>query len=164
MLDFLAWVQSLSYSSWLNDSSSIWAYPMFLFLHILGMSVVAGGATMIDFALLGLWPRMPIKPLEKMFPILFAGFILNAFTGFSILMKDATTTGLNPAFWIKIVFVFLGMWVLFLTRRRVFDRPELERGELPPNAKLLAWASLFCWFSAIVAGRLIAYVGPVAGV
>jgi hypothetical protein len=99
-----------------------------------------------------------------MFPILFAGFFVNAFTGLSILMKDATTTGLNPAVWVKIVFVFLGMWVLLLTRRRVFDRPELERGELPPQARFLAWASLLCWFSAIVAGRLIAYVGPVAGV
>jgi len=128
------------------------------------MSIVAGGAAMIDFAILGLWPRMPLKPLEKMFPILFAGFFLNAFTGLSILMKDATTTGLNPAFYVKIVFVFLGMWLLFVTRRRVFERPELERGEIPAHAKLLAWASLLCWFSAIIAGRLIAYVGPVAGV
>jgi hypothetical protein len=28
---------------------------------------------------------------------------------------------------------------------------------------MLAWASLICWFGAICAGRLIAYVGPVAG-
>ena len=30
--------------------------------------------------------------------------------------------------------------------------------------KTLAWVSLVCWFGAICAGRLIAYVGPVAGV
>jgi len=26
------------------------------------------------------------------------------------------------------------------------------------NAKMLAWASLACWFGAITAGRLLAYV------
>jgi hypothetical protein len=30
-------------------------------------------------------------------------------------------------------------------------------------AKGLAWASLICWFGAITAGRLLAYVGPVSG-
>jgi hypothetical protein len=163
-MNFLAWVQTLSYSSWLNESSSIWAYPTFLFLHILGMSIVAGGATMISFAILGLWPDMPIKPLEKIFPILYLGFFVNAFTGLSILMKDATTTGTNPAFWTKIVFVFLGMWLLFLTRKRVFHAELVDRSQLTASAKMLAWASLFCWFAAIIAGRLIAYVGPVAGV
>jgi hypothetical protein len=29
---------------------------------------------------------------------------------------------------------------------------------------MLAWVSIVCWFGAICAGRLIAYVGPVAGV
>jgi len=165
MPDFLAWVQSLSYSSWLNESSSIWAYPTFLFLHILGMSVVAGGSAMISFAILGLWPNMPIKPLEKIFPVLFLGFAVNAFTGISILMKDATTTGINGAFYAKLVFVFFGMWLLFAIRRRVFRaNATLERADITASAKLLAWASLACWFCAILAGRLIAYVGPVAGV
>jgi hypothetical protein len=27
----------------------------------------------------------------------------------------------------------------------------------------LAWASLICWFAAITAGRLLAYVGPNKG-
>ena len=35
--------------------------------------------------------------------------------------------------------------------------------EHPMVMKMLAWASLACWFCAIVAGRLIAYVGPVPG-
>jgi hypothetical protein len=164
MMDFLAWVQSLSYSSWLNESSSIWAYPTFLFLHILGMSIVAGGATMISFAILGLWPNMPLKPLDRIFPILYWGFVLNAFTGLSILMKDATTTGVNPAFWTKLLFAFIGLWLLVTTRKRVFRVPTLERADITPGAKMLAWASLLAWFFAILAGRLIAYVGPVAGV
>jgi hypothetical protein len=162
---FLEWLQNLPYSLWLNESSSIWGYPLFLFLHTLGMSIVAGGMTMIAFALLGLWPKtMPIKPLERMFPLLFWGFAVNLFTGVSILMKDATTTGANPDFYVKMVFVFTGFWLLLRIRSRVFRGADLEARPLPRSVRLMAWASLVCWFAAIVAGRLIAYVGPVAGI
>jgi len=164
-MGFLNWLQNLPYSIWLNESSSVWGYPMFLFLHTLGMSIVAGGTTMISFALLGLWPKaMPIRPLERIFPFLFWGFAVNVFTGVSILMKDATTTGANPDFYIKMVFVFVGFGLLLAIRRRVFRNPDLDVRPLPGGARLMAWGSLICWFAAIVAGRLIAYVGPVAGV
>ena len=62
---FLQWLEQLPLSVWLNESSSLWAFPMFLFLHTLGMSVVAGGSAAIDFALLGLWPRDSLKPLTS---------------------------------------------------------------------------------------------------
>ena len=45
------------------------------------------------------------------------------------------------------------------TRKTVFGNPALDHGPVPANAKTLAYASLVCWFGAIVAGRLIAYVG-----
>ena len=41
---FLEWLQQLPYSVWMNESSSLWAFPMFLFMHTLGMSIVAGGS------------------------------------------------------------------------------------------------------------------------
>jgi outer membrane protein OmpA-like peptidoglycan-associated protein len=45
-----------------------------------------------------------------------------------------------------------------------FKDPDLDLRPVTPAARRLAWASLVCWFGAICAGRLIAYVGPVAGV
>jgi hypothetical protein len=162
MSAFLVWIENLSYSTWMRESLSLWAFPGFLFAHTLGMSIVAGGATVISFALLGLWPAgVPIKPLERVYPVLWAGFWLNLFTGVSIFMKDATNYAKNPALYVKLVFVFAGIWLLILTRKRVFEEPELDRAPVSRQAKLLAGASLFCWFSAIVAGRLIAYVGAV---
>src|SRR5690242_10538225 len=116
---FLEWVQNLGFSQWVNASSSLWAYPMFLFLHTLGMSVVAGGNAVIDFAVIGLWPRTPIKPLERLYPFLIGGFIINAFTGVSIFMKDATTAGTNIDFWIKMGFVLVGFWLLLRDRKSV---------------------------------------------
>lgn len=163
MASFFSWLESLSFSVWLNESSSIWAFPMFLFLHTLGMSIVAGGSAVISLALLGLWPSTPIKPLERLYPVMLAGFVVNLITGISIFMKDATSYGFNADFYVKMVFVISGMVLLTLMRKRVFADPRLDSAPVSGQAKLLAWASLFCWFAAIVAGRLIAYVGPVAG-
>jgi hypothetical protein len=160
---FLEWLQQLPYSIWMNESSSLWAFPMFLFLHTLGMSIVAGGSAAIDFALLGLWPRDSLKSLKNIFPVLMVGFAVNAFTGVSIFMKDAATYGINLDLYIKLLFVLAGMVLLVVIRRRVFDNPEIDRVALPRNARVLAWASLACWTGAIIAGRLIAYVGPVPG-
>ena len=33
-----------------------------------------------------------------------------------------------------------------------------DRGPVPAKARTLAWASLVCWFGAIVTRRLLAYV------
>jgi hypothetical protein len=56
------------------------------------------------------------------------------------------------------VLVFAGLFVLIRMRRQVFEDPQLDRAPLSGNAKMLAWASLFCWFGAIISGRLLAYV------
>ena len=163
-MEFFSYVENMGFSVWVRESGSIWAFPMFLFAHTLGMSVVAGGSTLIAFALLGMWPKgAPIKPLEKMFPMLWAAFWVNAITGVVLFCADAQTRAANWDFWVKLVLVFGGVVVLARTRKNVFGNPGLDGGPLPGDAKMLAWASLFCWFGAICAGRLIAYVGPVAG-
>jgi len=161
---FLHALQNSAFSAWVVGSESIWAFPMFLFAHTLGMSVVAGGSTLIAFALLGMWPKgAPIKPLEKMYPLIWAAFVVNAITGVALFCADAQTRAANWDFWVKLVLVFGGVVVLARTRKNVFGNPSLDHGPVPSQARTLALASLVCWFGAICAGRLIAYVGPVAG-
>ena len=104
-----------------------------------------------------------MKSLKNIFPVLMVGFAVNAFTGVSIFMKDAATYGINLDLYIKLLFVLAGMVLLVVIRRRVFDNPEIDRVAVPASARVLAWASLACWTGAIIAGRLIAYVGPVPG-
>ena len=61
------WLEALPVSTFIRESNSLWAFPMFLFAHTLGMSIVAGGSSLIDMALLGFWPRaLPVKPLERL--------------------------------------------------------------------------------------------------
>ena len=161
---FFGWLEMLPFSLWIRESGSLWAFPMFLFAHTLGMSLVAGGSTFISFALLGLWPKGgAIKPLERLYPIMWWGFGINLFTGVGLFCADATTRAVNLDFGVKLVFVAAGVVLMVRTRKTVFGNPALDSGPVPANARTLAYASLVCWFGAIVAGRLIAYVGPVAG-
>jgi len=162
-MEFLGWLESLSYSAWVRESPSLWAFPALLFVHTLGMSLVAGGAAVISMALLGFWPKTALKPLERLYPVMWLGFGINLFTGVSIFLKDASIYGRNFDLYVKLVFVAAGVVVLRIIRKQVFDAPDLDARPVSIRAKMLAWASLACWFCAIVSGRLIAYVGPVPG-
>ena len=138
-------------------------YPAILFMHGIGMALVAGFAFVIALRLLGFSPKIPIKPMERLYPWIWWGFAINAVTGTLLLMGDATTKGTNPDFGIKMVFVFSGIIVLKIMRKKVFGDPQLDSAPVSGTAKGLAWLSLTCWIGAITAGRLLAYVGPVSG-
>ena len=165
MIDFFVWVEELSFSAWMRESSSLWSFPGFLYLHTLGMGIFGGSALIICLGLLGVWPkRAPVRPLEKFYPLLWLGLGIETITGVSMFMKDASTYGRNPDFYVKLFFVVLGLLLLIRMRSKVFQNPQLDNGPVPPQAKALAWASLVCWFLVIVTGRLIAYLQPVPGV
>ena len=159
MHQFLVFLEQLDFSMWVKNSPSVWAFPTILLVHTLGMSIVAGGAAMLDLMVLGFWPSdVPTRPFERVFPVLWVGFVVNAITGTMMLIADATTKLTTLDFYIKMGLVFAGMFVLVRMRRQVFRDPKLDQVPFSGGAKMLAWASLACWFGAITAGRLLAYV------
>ena len=160
MHSFLESIEQMDLSTWVRDAPTIWAFATILFLHTLGMAIVAGGSTMISLMVLGFWPAVPIKPFARMFPLLWVAFGLNAVTGTLMLLADATIKLTTLDFYIKMALVFAGLFVLIRMRRQIFENPQLDQVPLSGNAKMLAWSSLACWFGAITAGRLLAYVGP----
>jgi hypothetical protein len=164
MIDSLSSLEQLQFSQWLLGSNSIFAYPAFLFMHTVGMAMVAGINAAIDLRLLGVAPAVPIKPLERLYPIMWWGFGINLTTGTALVIADASTKLTNWDFYVKMVFVFGGVAVLYVMRRRVFAYPALDKAPLPASAKPLAWLSLACWIGAVTSGRLLAYVGPLSGV
>jgi hypothetical protein len=162
-MHFLLRLEQIPFCVWLRESDSVWAFPMFLFLHTLSMSIVAGLSATLDLVFLGFWPKLPTSPLERLYGPIWVGFWISTATGVVLTVADATTRLTNPVFYAKMAFVFGGVWLLVLMRKRVFHDPELDHKVLPSSAKVLAWASLVCWLGAITAGRLLAYLGPVAG-
>jgi len=163
-MNFLSNVENWRFCIWVRESGSLWAYPTILFLHTLGLGIVMGLNSAIDLRVLGFAPRMPIKPLERFFPLIWWGFWINAISGVVLLMADASTKMINPVFYVKMVFIALAVGVLILLRKNVFGNPGVEKSYVAPSGKLLAVLSLAFWIGAVTAGRLMAYLGPVSGI
>jgi hypothetical protein len=157
MTSFLETIEQLSLSTWVRESRSLLAYPTILWLHVMGMGVVAGTSGVISLRLLGVSPKTALQPLERLYPVMWCGFWVNAVTGTALLLASASTKLVDPTFYVKMVFIFAGVAVLQLTRNRVFRHLDAD-GSLPESARALAWAGLICWLGAITAGRLLAYI------
>jgi hypothetical protein len=150
-------IEQLGFSTWVRESPSILAYPTILWLHVMGMGVVAGISGLISLRLLGVSPKTSLEPLERLYPLIWWGFWVNAATGTALLMASASARLVDPTFYIKMIFIFAGIAVLRLTRSKVF-RSLGPDGALPESARTLAWAALICWLGAVTAGRLLAYL------
>jgi len=162
-MPFLSWVEGLSLSVWIREGGSIWGYPTILFLHTVGLGFLAGLSVAMDVRILGVSSGLPLIPFTRFFRFMWAGFWVNAISGVLLLMADATTKAINPVFYIKMGFTAVAIIVLILLRRRFFNDPGLDQHAVSGKGKAMAVTSLLCWVGAITAGRLMAYIGPVAG-
>src|SRR4030095_10168869 len=89
MMEFLASLEGSGFGTWLRESGSIWAYPAVLTAHTLGMGVLVGASAVLDLRLVGCAPRIPLEPLRSLFPIMWAGFWLNALNVVALFAADA---------------------------------------------------------------------------
>lgn len=159
-MDFLVYLEATGVGTWLRESPSIWAFPTVLTLHTLGLGVIVGASVVVDLRILGVASCLALKPLEKLFSIMWLGFALNVTSGVLLFIKSATAVGISGLFWTKITLIALAMVVLVRIKNTVFDMPRAESSSIPSNARTLALISIVLWTAAIIAGRLMAYIGP----
>jgi hypothetical protein len=143
-------IEQSGVATWIRESGVLYGYPLILFLHTFGLSTLVGLSSAISLRLLGFAPGIPLASLERLFWLMWAGFALTAATGILLFAADATKHSSNPAFLVKLLFVALAVTALALTWTRVF------RGQ--HRGRILAALSLVCWFGALSAGRLMAYI------
>jgi hypothetical protein len=137
-------------ATWIRESGVLYGYPLILFLHTLGLSTLVGLNSAVNFRLLGFAPRIPLASLDGLFSLMWSGFALTATTGVLLFISDATKHASNPAFWVKLLCVALAVTTLAVTRNKVFQGQQ--------SGRMLAAVSLACWFVALSAGRLMAYI------
>ena len=162
-MEFISQLQHSALMDWVRESGSLLGYPTILFLHTMGLATVAGLNGAIDLRLLGVASRIPLAPLTRFFPFIWAAFALTALTGVTLLIADAETKLASPVFYVKLAFIILALINLHLLKTRVFANPDVDRMPVTSQAKVLALSSLILWVAATTAGRLMAYIGPVAG-
>ena len=157
MMELLTSLEGSTFSTWLRESNTIWAYPAVLTLHTVGLALLVGANTALDLRLLGVAPGIPLAELVKSFRVMWIGFWINAASGVALLIGYPTKALTNPVFYTKLLFVALGLVALMVMKAHVFRDPRLDENPVPRKGRMLAVASLACWAGAITTGRLLAY-------
>jgi hypothetical protein len=155
MTDLLASLEASAFSTWLRESPSVWAYPTVLTLHTLGLGVLVGANWMVDLRIIGVARAVPIGILSRAFPIMWAGFWLNAISGVLLLVADPTK-GLIPIFLWKLGVIAVGVAFILLLKRKLYGR-GVEMDSASVGVKTMAALSLVIWIAAIATGRWMAY-------
>ena len=157
MLGFLAWLDDTPLSHWIAETT--WVYPTLETMHTVGMALLIGSLGLIDLRVLGFKPELPLLETQRLLPLAWLGFTLNAFSGTLLFISDSVMFYSSYTFRIKIVLIILGGINAALLGHKVFQAPAPGAVPAPPTvgAKWIAGTSLVFWFGAIIAGRLIAY-------
>jgi len=153
----LIWLEGTALAQWVG--LSFYAYPALLALHITGLAVVVGIFFMRDLRLLGLIKQPSPADFLKPVRLAYAGFLLNAVSGFMLFTSQASIFAASTSFRFKIAFIALGMILAWQIQKRLALLLAKDHEQIPPNTRLLAAVSILCWVAAIIAGRLIAYLG-----
>ena len=103
----LEWLSNTPFPTWVREAETVWAYPTVLFLHSLGMALLVGFISLIDFRLIGLGKNLSLAPLRRVVPLVWLGFWLNAASG-TLLLIIAPDKLRNPLFWVKLALIALG--------------------------------------------------------
>src|SRR5436190_23542285 len=111
-MTFLAWLESTAASEWVRGSPSLFAFPGILSCHTVGMGLSAGINAAIAFRILGVAPNVPIQEMKRFLPIMWFGFWLNFASGIILLIGYPTKALTNPVFYLKLVLVALGIWLV----------------------------------------------------
>lgn len=156
-MEFLAWVESTAFSTWIRESPSMFAFPGFLVLHAIGMGFLAGTNAALDLRILGFASGIPVSLMEKFFPVMWFGFVVNAVSGVLLLIAYPTKALTNPVFYLKLGCIAAGLALAFRLRRTVIRNPASESAAVSLNGRLCAVFSLGLWAIAITAGRFLAY-------
>ncbi|MFM1895044.1 MAG: hypothetical protein RLZZ385_118 [Pseudomonadota bacterium] len=151
------WLESTPVAQWV--ALSLWAYPLLLAVHIVGLAIVVGIFAIRDMRLLGLFPALQPAAFLPLSKLAWVGFIINAISGIMLFTSQAVTFVNSAAFLIKIGSIVAGMVLAGVIQSRL--RGELSGDgtiRLSGSTRGIAAASLALWVTAIIAGRLIAYL------
>lgn len=156
MLELL---ESSEFSSWVRTEP--WGWPVALTVHAFGTALVIGFMLIIGLRLLGLFELIPYTSLRRLFPVVWAGLVLQFLSGFVLWMTKPTRYVADGAFVLKFALVIAGI-VLTVYFQRMVKRDAAAweaKGGVPSDVVRFVAAALIVWCSVVLTGRLTGYLG-----
>lgn len=156
MMALLASFEQNALSVWVRESPSLLAFPFILWLHTLGLAMLAGLHVGIAVWLLSR-KTVPSFDLANVYRVMWLGFGINALSGLVLLAAYPAKALTNWIFFVKLALVAAGLFVLQSTRHELAVANGTAAREVTPRVRQLAWLSLLFWAGTILTGRLLAY-------
>jgi hypothetical protein len=160
LYDFMAWLEASTLGHVMRESG-VWTYGCVNLVHILGVAALFGSVLILDLRLLGLWRKIALAAISKpTVGVATAGFIIAAISGPCLLATKATEYVDNPFLYIKFSAIGLGLLnVFFLGRLSAWKQHKTRELSAHEQSRLAVSGgiSLFCWLTAVSAGRMIGY-------
>jgi hypothetical protein len=154
---FFLWLEATPLSTWVRESTSVFAFPAILSVHAIGMGLAVGVNVAMAARLLGFIPAVPPQELRRFGAIMWLGFWMNSASGVLLFLGYPTKALTNPVFYMKMSLIAVGMWLYVLMSRQLTGAGLKAGTTTVPARTTLALASLMCWAGAVTAGRLLAY-------
>lgn len=154
MTGLLSSLEASNFSTWIRESPSVWAYPTILTLHTVGLGVLVGANWMVDLRVLGFARAVPLALLSRAFPIMWAGFWVNAISGVLLFVADPTKA--TTLFMWKLAIIAVGVALIIGLKKKLYGRGT-ALDAAGPVVKAMAVVSLAVWIAAIATGRWMAY-------
>src|ERR1700722_502880 len=148
-------IEQSGLSIWLRESQSIFGFYFILLFHTIGMSLVVGANAVVDLRILGVASDLPLRPLKRLFAIMWTGLAINVTTGLLLLTAYPTKALTNPDFYLKLSFIGLAVYIMRRMSILVFGDSSLSEAAMMVRGKVMAILSLVFWIGAVGSGRLL---------
>lgn len=154
----LVWLEETRASVWVREYPSLFGFPFILFLHTLGLVMLAGVSIAIDVWLLRAQTFARTVQMTGLIRVMWLGFGINTVSGLALLIAYPAKALTNPVFYAKMLLVVAGMYAVARINGDAFPRGNAIAGAaIGTLTKRWAAASLLIWAGTIATGRLLAY-------
>jgi hypothetical protein len=154
---FLIWLEATGLADWVRMSTL--GYPMMITFHAVGMAIMVGLALSLDMRLLGRFAGIPYPALQRFLGLAWIGFGINFVSGMCLFAAQATSYIVDWVFMTKMTLVVLGAVTQAILQTNVNrDSVAWDKARPPGKIRGIAVVSIAFWVTAIVMGRLTAYL------
>ena len=138
-----------------------WLWPICETLHFIGLALLVGTAGIFNLRLMGFLKRIPIAAAMQMRVWAAFGITINVVTGVLFFVGAPDQYIDNPAFWGKVLFLFVAMVniAFFETTQGTRILRMTANDDTPPSFKIAGAVSIASWFAVLYFGRMLPFIG-----
>jgi hypothetical protein len=157
MVGLLTFLEENALSVFIREFPSVFGFPTILFLHTLGLAMVAGVSIAIDLWILRGAAAGASLRLIGLTRTMWLGFGINLVSGIALLLAYPAKALTNWVFYLKMALVLVGVYVAARINRELSATGGGAVLSVAFDARRWAIASLLIWAAATITGRLLAY-------